>query len=149
MEHGSRTRLATAAILAVVFGAGVILGLAVDSAVAARPSDAVATDQRRQEPDSQRSERRPIYAQVNPTEAQQVRIDSIIGERRERMRELNDEFRPRFDELEGAYGLRRGAIVQDTRESILGVLTADQAAEYRRLLDEWDRRQAERRDRDK
>lgn len=149
MEKGSRTRLVTAAILAVVFGSGVFLGFALDSSVPVRVGDAAAAEPQDTLAPGEPEERQPLYVQVNPSETQQLRIDSIIRVHRGRMREVRDEFKPRFDELEGSYDQRRRDILVDTRESIVAVLTAQQAQEYRRLTEEWDRRQAERRERNK
>lgn len=149
MERGSRTRLATALILAVVFGSGVLLGLAADGSVLARASEVGEASGEEEEAQTEEPERRrrgPIYAQVEPTEAQQERIDSVVAGWRAQVRTLNGEYRPRFDELEEAYDERRATLRQELREGIMAVLTSEQAEEYRRLLEAYDRRQAERRE---
>ncbi len=134
MEHASRTRLTTAVVLAVVFGAGAVLGLAVDSSVGAEVAEIVSGE----ENEGGRPERRGrdhTYAQVSPTAEQQLLIDSIIREHRSRTNTLDRENRVAF---------RRGfrEIVLETREAIKVVFTPEQAEEYQRLLDERDAREA-------
>jgi hypothetical protein len=55
---------------------------------------------------------------------------------RQRMNALDKEYRDVREQYEGSYN----ALVQETREAIAGVFPADVAAEYRRLLAEFDRR---------
>jgi hypothetical protein len=136
MEHGSRTRLMTAAVLVVVFGAGIMLGVAADGTLSATTPDEVAAIDEQPEEEARRR-RTPMYEQVGPDAEQSALIESIVLEHRERMDVLHDEFR-------GAYNPRYQALVQDTREAILGVLSPDQAAQYQELLDGWDQRRAER-----
>ena len=141
MEHVSRTRLLTALVLGVVFGAGVLLGLAADSSLRAETAEVVA-EETSGEAEPERRRRAPIYAQVDPTTDQQARIEAIISEHRERTNALDKDV--------GAT-LRRGfrEILFETREAIKGVFTPEQAAEYQGLLDEYDaRRAAERESRD-
>jgi Spy/CpxP family protein refolding chaperone len=139
MQHDARTRLTTAIILVVVFGSGVMLGLAADSNLSA---EAPAAEARIESPDpskdapedsveTPRSERRYIYQQVDPNEAQLSRIDSIVAELRA-VREVLDE----------EYQTSRRELVLETRNAIKAVLSPEQAAEYQRLLDEWDARNA-------
>ena len=139
MEHGSRTRLATAVVLAVVFAAGVLVGYAADSNLGAEAAEVVSEV----ENDGSRAERRRFtYEQVSPTAEQQILIDSIVREHRSRTNALDKENR---------VALRRGfrEILLETREAIKGVFTPEQAAEYQTLLDERDARAgAEREDRD-
>ena len=139
MEQGSRTRLMTAVILAVVFGSGALLGLAMDSSVLANPASVEASGEESEERQDERGRRRrpPIYSRVDPTEAQQLQIDSIVRIHRERMRALNDEFEEQFNP-------QYRSILEDTRDGIAAALTPEQAAEYRRLLEEFDRRREER-----
>ncbi len=141
MEHGSRTRLLTALVLAVVFGAGVLLGLAADSSLRAETAEVVAAETSG-EAEPERRRRALTYPEVDPTPEQQTRIDAIVSEHRERTNALDKENR---------VALRGGfrAILLETREAIKGVFTPEQAAEYQRLLDERDARAAaEREDRD-
>ncbi len=79
-------------------------------------------------------ERRFIYHQVGPNESQLALIDSVRQVHRERTNAL-------YDELKAEYPDRFRAILLDTRDAIKAVITPEQAAEYQRLLDEWDAKQ--------
>lgn len=136
MEHGSRTRLMTAMIIAVVFVAGLLVGLAADGTLDAQPPEAVVEVTESAEPEEPRR-RTPMYEQVGPSEAQMAQIEAIVSEHRARMDALHDEFR-------SAYNPRYRAVVEESREAILAVMTPEQADEYQVLLDDYDRRRAER-----
>ena len=137
MEHGSRTKLVTAVILAVVLGTGVMLGLVSDgSLVAPAVEEATMNDADRGRV-SERRRRTPMYEQVGPTEVQGVLIDSILEDQRQHMRSLHDEFRASYDP-------RYQAVIQQTREAILEVFTSEQASEYRVLLQEFDESRTQR-----
>lgn len=142
MEHVLRTRLLTAVVIAVVFGAGVLLGLAADSSLGAETAEVVAGETNG-EAEPERRRRSPIYTQVDRTPEQQVRIDAIISEHRERTNALDKEARVTLRQ-----GVRQ--IYLETRDAIKGVFAPEQAAEYQRLLDEFDaaRQAAERENRD-
>lgn len=140
MEHGSRTRLTTALILLVVFASGVLLGFAADGRLGAAPADsAYPTDP---EPEVVDLPGTPMSRQVNPTESQLALIDSIVKLHRARTNELDKETRAVFRQ-----GFRE--ILLETREGIKSVLTPEQAVEYQRLLDAYDARQAEERERER
>jgi len=136
MERILRTRLITGVLLAVVFGAGILLGLAVDRSMAAKPTGDVA-EATPADSAGGPSRRRPLWEQVEPTSEQKARIDSIVGEYRSAMKALHAEFR-------AAYNPRYEALVADTRTAIKGVLTPEQATRYDSLLADYDQRQAER-----
>jgi len=121
MEHGSRTRLMTAAVLVVVFGAGIMLGVAVDGTLSASPTDSSVVAAERPEEETPRR-RTPMYEQVGPDAEQSALIDSIVLEYRAQMDELHDEFR-------GAYNPRYQALVSDTRETIMGVFSPEQGSQ--------------------
>ena len=144
MEQGSRTRILTAVVIAAVFGAGVLLGLAADSSLGADEAEVVAEETSGEE-EPQGRRRAPTYAQVGPSPEQQGRIDSIVSEHRERTNGLDKETR-------AAYRTGFREILLETRDAIKGVFTLEQAEEYQRLLDERDARaaaeRADRRDRD-
>ena len=132
MEHGSRTRLTTALILLVVFASGVLLGFAADGRLGAAPALSLsAADTTESEEDLPGT---PMSRQVEPTEEQLARIDSIVKVHRARTNALDKETRAVYRQ-----GFRE--ILLETREAIKGVLTPEQAAEYQRLLDEYDARQ--------
>ena len=140
MEHGSRTRLVSAGVIAAVFGAGVVIGFAADTNLGSEPAEVVSEVV--EESGSDERSRSPLYAQLGPTTDQQALIDSIIVVHRERTNALNKENRR---------ALRRGfrQILLETRQAIKELFTAEQGEEYQRLLDEYDaRRAAERENRD-
>jgi hypothetical protein len=135
MEHGSRTRLLTALILAAVFGAGVVLGLAADSSLGAQPIESAAVPTEEPSDDEEPRRRSYTFEEVEPNEAQLALIDSIVAEHRARTNALDERLKAEYRE-----GFR--VIVLESREAIKAVLTPEQAAEYQRLLDERDARAA-------
>lgn len=134
MEHGSRTRLVTALVLAAVFGAGVLLGLAADSNLGAQPADTVAVPVEEAGDDDQ-PRRSYTFEEVEPNESQLALIDSIVAEHRARTNALDERLKAEYRS-----GFR--SIVLESREAIKAVLTPEQAAEYQKLLDERDARAA-------
>ena len=143
MGHGSRTQLVTAGVLVAVFGAGALLGFAVDMNLGAeQPSEVVSGEP--VEPGDEAPRRRArVYDQVEPTEEQDLLIDSIVAEYRARTIELDDELRAKYDEqFQGELRGELMVILLETRKRIKRVLTPEQATEYQRLLDELDARSA-------
>jgi Spy/CpxP family protein refolding chaperone len=142
VEPAAKTRLTTALILAVVFGSGVLLGLAADSSLQAESPTAEAETQQAsadgeassEQPEAQR-ERRYIYQQVDPNEEQLARIEVIVAEMRERLDAFDEESRARWDEGRQEFYL-------EARSAIKAVLSPEQAAEYTRLYDEWEAERA-------
>lgn len=132
MERIARTRLVTMLVLAVVFGAGVLLGLAADRSLEARQPTATAAAE-----EAPRQRRVPMYEQVRPDEEQTILIEAIMKDYREAMKALHAEFR-------AAYNPRYDALVRETREAIKGVFTPEQAIAYDSLIAEYERRRAER-----
>lgn len=143
MEHGSRTRLVTAVMLVVVFASGLLLGLAADSNLSAEPPEVVVTTSDGDEPEVERS-RRYIYEQVEPTPEQSVLIDSMMKDYRDSRESLEGELRKGYRELRSSYDPLHQALVRDLRGAIKDVFSEEQAAEYQALLDDFDRRRAER-----
>lgn len=145
MGRSARTRLLTAGILIAVFGTGVLVGLVVDSELGATPTpppvaEASADEERpesSEEPadEEEASERRYIYEEVGPNERQLALIDSIVTEHRARRDSLDEEFETRHER-------EARSILLDVRAAIKSVLGPEQAAEYQRLLDEYDAEQA-------
>ena len=146
MESGSRTKLMTAVILAVVLGTGVMLGLVsvceigdsrarcvinVNSDLAAMPVEEGMVREVDRDGISERNRRTPMYEQVGLTEDQSLLIDSILEDQLQHMRSLHEEFRT-------TYVPRYQALIQQTREAILEVFTEEQASDYRELLQEFD-----------
>lgn len=139
MSKRSKVRIVTLAVLLLVFGSGVLLGLALDRSLVATP---VAEEEGR---DGERRERRDrgrryIIERVEMSAEQERQVDSIIEDHRRRLHELQEEFREGFDP-------RYREIVTSTRESIKEVLTAEQAAAYDSLLAEHRRRRRDREER--
>ena len=146
MESGSRTKLMTAVILAVVLGTGVMLGLVsvcevgdgrtrcvinVNSDLAAMPVEEGMVREADRDGMSERNRRTPMYEQVGLTEDHSLLIDSILEDQLQHMRSLHEEFRT-------TYVPRYQALIQQTREAILEVFTDEQASDYRALLQEFD-----------
>jgi hypothetical protein len=132
MERSARTRMTTAAVLAIVFAAGLLMGMAVDRS-AVVPGEQAADTARQEE----RGRRARMYEQVGADVAQLEQIESIVREHRGDMRALQREFRD-------AYDARYQALVEKTREAIKGVLTPAQAVKYDSLVVEYEKRRAER-----
>jgi hypothetical protein len=146
-----RVRLATVAILALVLGAGFLLGAAWDRRLDAEPvspesnSAAAAPEARRE------GGRIPIYTRVNPplSAEQMAAAAEIVAHRQDAVRVLMDE--PSIDSLydemkgaekafKGAYDPRFRALIDTSRAAIRGIMTPEQAAQYDSLLAENDRR---------
>ena len=144
MEPSKHTRLVTAFLLVLVFGTGVVVGVAVDRGVRTNPSSedesGQMADARGDDRDDDRRERRrPMYERVGElSESQERSIDSIVKHHRESMRALQEEF-------EAEYDPRYRAIIDSTRGAIMAVMTPEQAQRYDSLLTAWDRRRDERR----
>jgi Spy/CpxP family protein refolding chaperone len=136
MERMLRTKLVTGVVVAVVFGAGMLLGLALDRSLAATPTEEVAEANGARGAEDQ-GRRHPLYEQVGTTAEQKVRIDSIVGDYRSAMKALHAEF-------SAAYNPRYEALLADTRTAIKGVLTPEQAQKYDSVVVEYERRRAER-----
>lgn len=134
MGQRARTRFITAGVIIVVFGAGVLVGLVADTELGASATPPDATEVTEEADSTEESSRRFIYHQVEPNELQLARIDSIRQVHRDRTNAL-------YDELKAEYPDRFRAILLDTRNAIKSVMTPEQAAQYQRLLDEWDEQQ--------
>ncbi|MBI4521249.1 MAG: hypothetical protein HY701_10455 [Gemmatimonadetes bacterium] len=135
MTTVSRTRLATASILAIVFGAGGMVGAAVYSLVV--PSQRADAADVRMAPATQPAEstavpRTRIVDQVGLTRDQKWVVDSIVEFRRENASQLWREWRATFD-----------ALSDSTRAEIQKILTPEQRVLYDSLRRERDRRRNE------
>ena len=117
-------RMVAAAALILLFGSGVVVGLAWD-----QTASASTPGQLRMEEPSEREgrRRRLIVDDVGLSAVQQDAVDSLVVFHRQRMSDLDAEFRPRY-----------GAVIADLREEIKQVLTVDQRATYDVLLAEHD-----------
>lgn len=142
MDKLLRTRLTTVVVLATVFGAGLLIGLAADRSLGASPAPAeTATAAEGDEEGGTERRRVPMYEQVGPSADQKMVIDSIVQEYRAAMKGLHAEF-------SAAYATRYQALLEETRGAIKGVLTPEQAHAYDSLIAERDRRRAERDERE-
>ena len=129
-----RVKIVAAAALTLLFGSGIVIGMAWDQTASASTPEET-RDETRSE---RRGERRPMIVEgVGLTALQKTSVDSLVSFHRERMSALNAEFRPRYR-----------AVIDDLREEIKGVLTDDQREMYDTLLAEHDARRRARRNRD-
>lgn len=153
MERFQRTRFLTVVVLAVVFGAGIMLGLGVVS-LGEEPQSVATLDSDQTTPESgegegERERRPPMYEQVGALSAQQHgQIDSIVGARRFEIRGVYRGFRDRHDALHNDYDLEFRAILMRTREGIKSVMAPAQAVTYDSLIADYDRRREARRQED-
>ncbi|MEK9501551.1 hypothetical protein [Gaopeijia maritima] len=144
MNAVRRARLLSVVVLAVVFGSGILVGFALDRrldmAEMARMNESrLAADVDDANEDADRTDdqpRRYLFERVDPTDAQRVRIDSIVALYQSDVRRFHRESRQFYDD-----GMR--ALVLETREAIKGVLDPDQAARYDSLAVDRDRRNQE------
>ncbi len=124
-------RMVAAGALILLFGSGVVVGLALDqTAVASTPGELRAEE--RSEREGRR--RRLIVDDVGLSQVQQAAVDSLVVFHRQRVSDLGAEFRPRY-----------GTVFADLREEIKQVLTDDQRVMYDVLLAEHDAERAARR----
>ena len=151
MEKTARTRLLTAAVLVVVFGAGIVLGMAVipREPTTTATADSAATASRQGADSAGRRHRPPLYMQVDPTPEQKVKLDSLLQENREAMRALTREFHAQYDapadslraELDSLrekfgrkYQPRYDSLIAGTRAAMRAVLTPEQAEKWDSLI---------------
>lgn len=152
MEKSARTRLFTAAVLLVVFAAGILLGMAIGhrqgaSAVATAAAD---TGRAPQSADStRRRHRQPLYMQVDPTPEQKIKLDSILKVYHDSMQVLTHQFHqdydPHYDSLRAEmdslratyhrkYDPRYQAIFSKALAAVRAVLTRSQVTKYDSIL---------------
>ena len=128
-----RVKIVAGAALTLLFGSGIVVGMAWDQTASASTPEETRDETRSQ----RRGERRPMIVEgVGLTALQKTSVDSLVSFHRERMSALNTEFRPRYR-----------AVIGDLREEIKGVLTDDQREMYDTLLAEHDARRRARRTR--
>ncbi len=126
-----KARMVAGTALVLLFGSGIVVGLAWNQTASAGPLDEV-----RREEDSRGREgrRRMVVDNVDLNAVQKAAVDSLVIFHRQRMSDLDTEFRPRYR-----------AVIRDLREEIKQVLTDDQRLRYDALLAEHDAARAERR----
>ena len=152
MAQLERVKVATVAILALVLGAGFLLGAVWDRKLDAAPAAAVASsDSTAPSAPGQRAGRRPMYFEVSPAlDAKQLaEADQVVVKRRDAVKALMAE--PRVDSLykemkaaekqfKEAYDPRFRALIDSSRAAIRQIMTPEQAAKYDSLLADQDRR---------
>ncbi len=126
-----RAKMVAGIALVLLFGSGIVVGLAWDQTASASPPGEVRADR---QSGRERGRRRLIVDNVGLSAVQKVDVDSLVVFHRQRMSELDKEFQPRYR-----------AVIADLREEIKQVLTDDQRRRYEVLLAERDARRAERR----
>jgi Spy/CpxP family protein refolding chaperone len=129
-----------------VFGSGIVVGFAWDRRLDAAEAESYRKAQPEAGSDSgadsnegQAQRGRPMYDQVGPTEAQRVRIDSIVAAYRQDVRGFHRESRQSYED-----GMR--SLVVGARDAIRGVFNPAQAEMYDSLTaakDARDRRDEE------
>ena len=126
-----KARMVAGTALVLLFGSGVVVGLAWNQTASAGPPEEVRTE----EGSRGREGRRPLIVDnVGLNAVQKAAVDSLVVFHRQRMSDLDTEFRPRYR-----------AVIRDLREEIKLVLTDDQRLRYDVLLAEHDGARAERR----
>ncbi len=126
-----KAKMVAGTALVLLFGSGVVVGLAWDQTASAVTPDEART---REASEEGRGRRRMIVDNVGLSALQKAEVDSLVVFHRKRMSDLDTEFRPRYR-----------AVIHDLREEIKQVLTDDQRVRYEVLLAERDARRAKRR----
>jgi Spy/CpxP family protein refolding chaperone len=129
-----RTRLTGAVVLATVFVVGALSGAAIDRAVSGRQAT---SHDRAEQRDRQDRTHHYVFEQLDLTQQQKTRIDSVLDVRRSQVTAFWDSAGPHWR-----------AIVDSTKAGIRAVLTPEQRAEYERLLEQR-RSEIRRRDSDR
>jgi len=139
MASGFATRLASLAILFLVFAAGLAIGVAVDRQVAAAtdapPPDPATLTERSEDPGEPREakgpprERRMMIERVGLTPEQKLQVDSIMDVMGGHMSDLQKDYRTHY-----------WVLVDSTRASLRRTLTPEQAVTYDSLVVKNDRR---------
>jgi hypothetical protein len=151
LEQRQRVRLATVAILAMVLGAGFLLGAAWDRRLDAETVPFGSADSVAATPARRGQDRAPMYTLVSPalTAEQMAAADEIVAHRREAARALLAE--PSIDSLYDAmksaektfketYDPRFRQLIEASRAGIREIMTPEQAAQYDSLLADFDRK---------
>ena len=126
-----KARMVAGTALVLLFGSGVVVGLAWDRTTSAGPPEEVRTEEGSK---GREGRRRLIVDNVGLNAVQKAAVDSLVVFHRQRMSDLDTEFRP-----------RHRSVIRDLREEIKLVLTDDQRLRYDVLLAEHDAARAERR----
>ncbi len=130
-QSAFKAKMVAATALILLFGSGVVVGLAWDQTANASTPDDVRRDARSERGGA----RHPMIVDgVGLSVVQKATVDSLVSFHRQRMSDLNTDFRPRYR-----------AVIGDLTMEIRQVLTDDQRARYDVLLAEYGERAARRR----
>ncbi len=130
-QSAFKTKIVAATALILLFGSGVVVGLAWDQTANASTLEEVRRDARSERDGA----RHPmIVDRVGLSVVQKATVDSLVSFHRQRMSDLNMDFRPRYL-----------AVIGDLRMEIRQVLTDDQRVRYDVLLAEFEDERATRR----
>ena len=130
-ESALKAKMVAATALILLFGSGVVVGFALDQTANANTLEEVRGDTRGER---EGRRRRLIVDNVGLSTVQKAAVDSLVSFHRQRMSDLDREFRPRYR-----------TVIADLREEIKLVLTDDQRATYDVLLAEHDAERTARR----
>ena len=131
MPNALKAKMVAGTALVLLFGSGVVVGLAWDQTASASTPTEVRRDGR---PEREGGRRHMIVDNVGLSAVQKATVDSLVVFHRQRMADLDREFRPRYR-----------AVIHDLREEIKQVLTDEQRLQYNVLLAEHSAARAERR----
>jgi hypothetical protein len=129
MSESTRLRISATAILVLVFGSGILVGLALDRAVtpaSGAPSDltTMALDSSEDVAESEaEASRGYVIDEVTVDPQQRIMVDSIL-----------ESYRQQIAEAAEAHRLEYSALAAATREAFRGILTEAQQAQYDSLL---------------
>ena len=130
-QSAFKAKMVAATALILLFGSGVVVGLAWDQTANASTLEEVRGDARSERDGA----RHPMIVDgVGLSVVQKATVDSLVSFHRQRMSDLNTDFRPRYR-----------AVIGDLTMEIRQVLTDDQRARYDVLLAEYGERAARRR----
>ncbi len=131
-----RTRLATLLVLAVVFGAGVVVGFVLDRGMAIAAPGVEAEGEGEAPPPERR---RFIIDHLDLPQDQRAQVDSVLEHYREQLEALQEEF-------EEAFRPRSRELLIETRTAIRALLDDAQIAAYDSLIAERNQRISQDRD---
>jgi hypothetical protein len=139
LTPGWRARLATLAVLLLVFGVGVLAGIAGDRFVQRQATDLLAVapqedGEAASVSESASDEESPtrdrwIIHRVDLSADQRMAVDSVLGYYRAQVRELTDDYNDAY-----------WSAVESTRDELREILREEQRITYDSLLAENDRR---------
>ncbi len=137
-QSSFKAKMVAATALILLFGSGVVVGLALDQTANASTLEEVRPDARPERegarPEREGARHPMIVDRVGLSVVQKATVDSLVSFHRQRMSDLNTDFRPRYR-----------AVIGDLRVEIRQVLTDDQRLRYDTLLAEYEEEHAARR----